>query len=76
MLNSDMDDKLAAEPTDSHGLDVGVGNFSFDSTEQIYKGRELEVVKVTISEEEDSLLAFVDMVDFIEFDRQYDFFCY
>jgi hypothetical protein len=33
MLNSDMDDKLAAKPTDSHGLDVGVGNFSFDSTE-------------------------------------------
>ena len=37
VLDSNMDDELTSESTYSHGLDISVWYFSFDSTEQIYE---------------------------------------
>lgn len=46
-----MDDKLASESADSHGLDVGVRDFPFDPTEQAHKGGRFQIVQIAISKE-------------------------
>ena len=69
-----MYDKFASEPADSHGLHIGVRDFPLDATKQAHKGGRLQVVQIAISEKQNSLLAFVHMVDFIKLDRQYNLF--
>lgn len=45
-----MYNKLTSEPTDCHGLDIGVWDFASDSTEQAHKRRRFKVIKVAIGQ--------------------------
>ena len=58
-----MDDKLRAEPADSHSDQIRVRNDSFDSTEQVEEsviGQ--DIVEVAIGQQQDTFLLLVDVV--------------
>ena len=60
--------ELGTKATDCHSRDIGVWNNPFDPAEQTHEGIiRQNIVQIPISQQQDSLLFFIDMIDLDQF---------
>ena len=68
MLFGHMYHKLGTKATDSHSSDIGVRNDPFDPAEQTHEGIiRQNIIQIPISQQQDSLLFLIDMIDLDQF---------